>query len=131
MDRQTARQKYEQQKRKAAERGIEWEFTFEEWCEIWAPRWAERGVHKDQLGMCRTRDLGSYRPDNVRLDTPKGNAGDRVLMRRRPWMAAADASGKRHSSVTDIGFKSHGSRFPHPDRALEIAQEEYEWIPSD
>jgi hypothetical protein len=130
MDRSEARRKYADHKRRAAERGIEFEFTFEEWCEIWAPHWERRGPHKDQLGMCRTRDQGAYAVGNIRLDTPKGNAGDRTLMRRRPWMASKP-EGKKHSTIHNCGFKSYGSSFPHPDRALEIEQEEYEWIPGE
>lgn len=120
MDRSEARLRYAQHKSRAKERGIEWEFTFEEWCEIWEPHWAKRGVHKDELGMCRTRDLGSYRPDNVRLDTPKGNAGDRVLMRKRIWQAAS-LDGAYGPSVDVCP-----NRFLQPDRALEAARGEYE-----
>jgi hypothetical protein len=125
MDRTEARIRYAQHKRHAAERGIDWEFTFEEWCAIWEPHWERRGPRKDQLGMCRTRDEGRYRDGNVRLDTPHGNAADRSLMKRRTWMAS-DAP-----NTTKYGFKSYGSIFPRPDRALEIEQEEYEWIPGE
>lgn len=117
MDRSSARLRYAQHKKNAAARGIEWEFTFEEWCEIWEPHWERRGHHKDQLGMCRTRDEGSYRPDNVRLDTPKGNAGDRVLMRRRTWFPQGQILEK-------AGFESYGSSFSSPEQALEIARGE-------
>ena len=124
MDRSAARLKYADHKRRAADRGIEFEFTFEEWCEIWEPHWDRRGVHKDQLGMCRTRDQGGYQPGNVRLDTPKGNAGDRALMRRRPWMANGEVTAR-------AGFVSYASKFPRPDVALALSQEEYEWIPGE
>lgn len=126
MDRSEARQKYAQHKKNATERGIEFEFTFEEWCAIWEPHWERRGPHKDQLGMCRTRDQGPYKAGNIRLDTPKGNAGDRALMHRRPWMAASD----HDKGIRQAGtFKSYGSAFARPDTALERQQEEYEWIP--
>lgn len=130
MDRSTARQRYAQHKANAAVRGIEFDLTFDEWWEIWEPRFAERGRGKDQFGMCRTRDQGPYQAGNVRLDTPKGNAGDRVLMRRRPWQRY-DTAGERHGAIDGQGFKSYGSTFPRPDRALEMQQQEYEWIPGE
>lgn len=127
MNRVEARLRYDQQKNRARERGIEWDFSFSEWCEIWAPHWEMRGPHKNELGMCRTRDVGSYRADNVRLDTPKGNAGDRVLMRRRSWQAKS----LDRECGPSIRPTSHASSFPRPDVALELSQKEYEWIPGE
>lgn len=127
MDRSEARLRYAQQRSRAKERGIEWEFTFEEWCEIWEPHWEKRGPHKDQLGMCRTHDVGPYSPANVRLDTPKGNAAERGLMQQcaRPrWF--------RQEYGPDIerkGFVAYGSKFPNPEIALEMARGEREFEP--
>lgn len=130
MDRSAARQKYAQHKAHAEARGIEFEFTFDEWCEIWEPHWEKRGVHKDQLGMCRMHDKGPYRVDNVRLDTPKGNAAERGLMQRCSrtyWHPSQNHGGQ----VLPGGFKSYGNAFARPDTALERQQEEYEWIPGE
>lgn len=127
MDRSLARRRYAQQKSQAASRGIAWEFTFEEWCEIWEPHWDRRGPHKDQLVMCRTRDLGPYKSGNVRLDSPRGNAAERGMMQRssRPSFA--------HGPVAKdlVGYHSYASEFLRPDQALELAQQEYEWIPGE
>lgn len=131
MDRSAARLRYAQHKANAAKRGVEWDFTFDEWWAIWAPRWPERGPHKDQLGMCRTHDKGPYSPDNVRLDTPKGNAAEKGLMQRCArtyWHASDDHGGSIKSGVC---FKSYGNAFARPDTALERKQEEYEWIPGE
>lgn len=131
MDRSAARLRYAQHKARAKERGIEFEFTFDEWWEIWAPHWDKRGPHKDQLGMCRTHDKGPYRADNVRLDTPKGNAAERGLMQRcsRTYWRPAD---DRTREIRQMGsFKSYGSAFARPDTALERQQAEYEWIPGE
>lgn len=130
LDRSSARLKYASHKANAARRGIAFEMSFEEWWQVWEPHWDKRGVGSDELGMCRTRDLGPYRADNIRLDTPKGNAGDRVLMRRRPWMAERPR-GSSGGAVRDRGFSSAGSKFPTPEEALEQQQEEYEWIPGE
>ena len=121
MDREEALHKYVQQKENAIRRGIEWEFTFDEWCQVWEPHWDRRGPKKDQLGMCRTRDQGPYAASNVRLDTPKGNAADRSLMRRRTWTASAQGE--------EGGFRSYASRYPNPEIALEMERGEREFEP--
>lgn len=130
MDRSDARRKYAAQKANSARRGIDWEFTFDEWCAIWEPRWAERGPHKGQLVMCRTHDRGPYRADNVRLDTPKSNAAEAGLMQRcgRTYMHLPNPHAR---AISGRGFDSYGSTFPRPDQALEAKQEEYEWIPGE
>jgi hypothetical protein len=124
MDRSEARQKYAKHKANAEARGIEFDLKFEEWCEVWEAHWDKRGRGKDQLGMCRTRDQGAYTAGNIRLDTPKGNAGDRALLHRRPWMANGEVTAK-------AGFVSYASKFPRPDVALALSEEEYEWIPGE
>ena len=116
MNRTVARQRYASQKAHAAKRGIAWEMTFDEWCEIWDGRLHLRGPRKDQLVMCRTQDQGSYRPDNVRLDSPRGNAADRKIYRRRTWTS-------KMCSLGHPEFFSESNHFLRPDKALEAAQE--------
>ena len=132
MDRSVARARFAQQKAGAKKRGIEWDMTFEEWCKIWEPHWEKRGQHRDGRVMCRAHDQGAYRVDNVRIDTPKSNAAEAALMRRcasPQWGARVSVD---RSSVTEgIGLHSDGSRFLRPDKALELEQEEYEWIPGE
>lgn len=57
--------KYKLQRQQAKQRGIEWKFTFEDWCEVWqdSGKWSERGVTGYQ--MCRKGDEGLYSIDNV------------------------------------------------------------------
>lgn len=128
MDRSIARLRYAQQKARAKARGIEWEFTFDEWCAIWEPHWADRGQRKDGRVMCRTHDDGPYRADNVRIDSPKGNAAEHALMEkcRRTYWHPSQKQGSNGGS-----FKSYGSAFARPDTALERQQQEYEWIPGE
>jgi hypothetical protein len=66
---------YYTQKHRAKTRGIEWEFTFDSWLEVWADSGHihERGPDADQYCMARTGDQGSYRPDNVRITTNRDN----------------------------------------------------------
>jgi hypothetical protein len=62
------------QKRKAKQRGIEWQLSFDQWWELWekSGKWNERGV--DGYAMCRYSDTGSYSVDNIRIDTFKNNS---------------------------------------------------------
>lgn len=131
MDRDEARVRYGQHKAGAKARGIEWEFTFEEWCEVWAPHWPERGRGASQLGMCRTHDTGPYSPGNVRLDTPKGNAAERGLMHKlsRTYLHLPVRPAQRRGGIATSGFRSYGNFALRPDKVIEAAQEEYEWIP--
>lgn len=134
MDRSLARARYAQQKANAAKRGIEWEFTFEEWCEIWEPHWADRGSHKGGKVMCRTHDKGPYRPDNVRIDTVKGNAAEAVLMKKcseSRWNREKAKPGSPGGAISNAFFRSQGNVFLRPDKAMELQQKEYEWIPGE
>lgn len=130
MDRSVARLRFDQQKSHAKRRGIEWDMTFEEWCAIWEPHWEKRGPQRDGRVMCRTHDKGPYKPGNVRIDTPKSNAAEAGLMRRcaRTYLHHPGTQG---ISVVNAGFRSYGSQFLRPDKALELEQEEYEWIPGE
>lgn len=85
-----SRLKYLQHKANAKQRGLEFEFTFEEWWEIWEPHFHNRGRNKGMLQMCRTRDEGGYTPGNVRIDTVESNRREakHSLLRRdikRDW----------------------------------------------
>lgn len=82
-----AKRKYAVHKAGAKRRGIDFDMTFEEWWQIWEPRFADRGPRRGNLVMCRRLDAGGYSVGNVRLDTPAGNAADRKAMNavRRQW----------------------------------------------
>lgn len=73
------RLKYEEHRRNAKKRGIEFEITFEEWKDIWSGKYHMRGPKSGQLGMLRTRDEGAYKAGNVRLGTPKENHQERAV----------------------------------------------------
>lgn len=70
----TPRGKFSIQKRKAKQRKIPWELSFEEWWSIWeqSGRWDERGPN-DGYVMCRDMDTGPYAVDNVRIDSASNN----------------------------------------------------------
>jgi hypothetical protein len=60
------------QKSNAKKRGIEWQFTFEEWIAFWGDDINKRGTGHDRLCMQRFHDKGPYHPLNVK----KGYARD-------------------------------------------------------
>ncbi len=71
----------------AAQRGIPFEMTFEEWWGIWEPHYHKRGVRADQFVMCRTGDKGPYAVGNVRIDSPKSNVRESVQVRLADYRA--------------------------------------------
>lgn len=75
-----AKRKFEQHKARATRAGIGFELTFAEWLAIWGDDLDRRGVHRDQLGMCRVMDRGPYAVGNVFIGTPKRNAHTRRLV---------------------------------------------------
>lgn len=61
--------KYLFQRKSADDRGIKWQLTFPQWCEIWEKSGKEalRGRGKGKFCMARHSDLGPYSPENVRI----------------------------------------------------------------
>lgn len=74
MDRRVARKKYCVQVSHAAQRGIEWKLTFEQWLEWWGGDLDRRGPHRDELGMQRYHDKGAYELGNIYKGRPAENA---------------------------------------------------------
>lgn len=77
------RYKYNQVRANAIKRGIPWEFSFEEWFDIWqqSGHWEERGP----VGyvMCRKGDTGGYNKENVYIATQEQNLADAWTNGRR------------------------------------------------
>lgn len=77
------RVKYAKHRHNAAERGIEFDLTFDEWWAIWEPHFSRRGrTTAMPMQMCRTRDEGGYTLGNVRIATIKENAAERGVAQR-------------------------------------------------
>ena len=80
MDNAKAKQKYRAHKRNAAQRGIDFELSFEQWLEVWGDKLDSRGRHADEYGMCRFMDRGAYKVGNVFIGTPAKNGRTRRLV---------------------------------------------------
>ena len=77
----TANHRYCSQKSHAKKRGIEWQFTFEEWVKWWednlGPDWMQkRGCTQGKHQMARNGDKGPYAPWNVQCLTHEQNRKD-------------------------------------------------------
>ena len=67
---------YADQRHKAEVRGIDWQFTYDEWVTWWGDDYQYRGRGKDKLQMCRKNDSGPYHPNNVYKATLTQNVKD-------------------------------------------------------
>jgi hypothetical protein len=61
--------KFWNQRRRAKERNIEWQLTFDQWLSIWeqSGHLAQRGRTKGKYCMSRKGDTGPYSIDNVKI----------------------------------------------------------------
>ena len=122
------RQKYDSHKRSAANRGVEFLLTFDEWWEIWEPHYENMGVGKGKMCMCRTLDAGPYAVGNVRIDYNVSNGHEKVVSRLADkgtrWMKGgrADTLGVAQA----LGFSSYHSCFDDPAKILESKQDGFD-----
>lgn len=103
---------YVYHRKNADDRGIAWQLTFPQWCEIWEKSGKEalRGRGKGKFCMSRAGDVGPYSVGNVRICEFEVNSkeaskligayGDRRLGRKQ----ALDSRGmtKRQSEIYDL-----------------------------
>src|ERR1700682_433825 len=79
---------YRRQKRTSGQRGIEFEFEYEDWVNWWieqlGPDWLQkRGCKAGQYVMARNRDRGLYKRGNVKCITIEENTSE-YNKRRKP-----------------------------------------------
>jgi hypothetical protein len=91
-----AKRKWWNQKQKAKQRGIEFDFPFESWLQFWldSGHWHERGISRDGYVMSRKGDTGPYRIDNVEIkknieNLSEGNKGKKITDITRQRMCLA------------------------------------------
>jgi hypothetical protein len=77
-------EKYYTQRRESIKRGIDFQFSFEDWIQWWGNDIVNRGRCKGQLVMARYKDQGPYHPDNVRKATCSENATEAHKGKIRP-----------------------------------------------
>lgn len=64
------------QKQAAKRRGIEFNFTLDEWIEWWGDDWDRRGRCKKELVMARYNDEGAYEINNIYKTTTAENVSE-------------------------------------------------------
>ena len=80
---QTPKGKFANSKRRAKQRDIEWQLSFDEWWKLWqdSGQWNNRGVGRGKYLLCRTNDVGPYSILNTRIDTWENNMDERDRLR--------------------------------------------------
>ena len=82
-----AKRKWWNQKQSAKQRGIGWDFSFEDWLDFWisSGHWHQRGIKSaDAYVMSRIGDQGPYHPNNVVIKTNKENVLEGNIGRNKP-----------------------------------------------
>ena len=71
----TPRGQFSIQKRKAKQRKIEWQLSFDDWWNIWqqSGKWEERGDSRGKYCMSRQGDTGPYSVENVYINLFESN----------------------------------------------------------
>lgn len=114
--------KFRTQKSQAKRRGIEWNFTFEQWIEWWGEDFDRRGRGPNDLVMARFGDTGPYSPENVRKATVAENHSEANLGRipseeTRTKMSVAASSWRAARRAKSNAFSPGGK---HPEKRLKI-----------
>lgn len=129
--RSTLRDAFRNQRRRAAERGIEWRFTFDEWLRLWVDsgHLGQRGRGRGCYVMARRGDSGPYAAGNVSIQLYEENARDcrlnhpsqnREIGRRRLGTGCGWTFVKgRYQVVVD---KRYVGRYATPEQATAVYQ---------
>jgi hypothetical protein len=99
-----ARKKFIAHKNRSATKKIQFEFTFDEWLNMWleSGHWYERGKKKGQYVMSRKGDAGPYSIDNVYINTHANNIREAWLGKKR---GPASLEHKELNRISQIGKK--------------------------
>ena len=82
---------YHMQRAAAKHRGIDWQFTYDEWIEWWGEDIINRGRSSSNFVMARHNDVGPYHPSNVRKALLTENSSEANKGKLRPRTAEHQA----------------------------------------
>ena len=71
-------EQYHNHKTRSKRRGIDFQFSYDEWMSWWGDDIINRGRNKGQFVMARKNDTGPYHPNNVYKATVEQNVSDRI-----------------------------------------------------
>ena len=100
------KEKYRVHKAKAKHRGIDFNFTFEEWKDIWinSGHWHDRGWGANKYCMSRYNDIGPYEVGNVFIQTNGENISQAQMGHHRSYGPFSDEH-KRKIGLGHLGTK--------------------------
>ncbi|ADM80156.1 hypothetical protein phiAS5_ORF0313 [Aeromonas phage phiAS5] len=104
---------YENQKRKAKNRSIDWQFTFDTWLDWWKStgKYHLRGRTKDKpYVMCRIGDTGPYSPSNVYCGSLSDNAKDAYTNGKNTPVTFNNMTSAERTEIGRKGGKVGGKR---------------------
>lgn len=103
--RDTNRYKYSMQKCIARKRGIDFNFTFEDWLSFWqaSGHWEQRGRNKGQYVMSRYGDVGPYELGNVFIQLNADNSRDACKGVYRPGKTLSKHTCPHCGKIGDMG----------------------------
>jgi hypothetical protein len=108
------RDKYRDQKFKAAERGIAFLLSFDEWWKIWldSGHWLKRGYAPGCYVMARYNDKGAYEVGNVRICLAEENHAEYVATPKVRAAARGNKHffGRKHSAETRAKISANARR---------------------
>ena len=106
------RYRFTMQRLNAAQRGILWLLTFEQWWDIWqqSGKWHLRGTRVGQYVMARKRDRGAYKVGNVEIITVEQNhsyaSKHKTKAHQAAWLAGAEKEAtKRRGAAQPVWLK--------------------------
>jgi hypothetical protein len=119
-DTKIAHKKYKEHAFNAKYRGIGFDISFEDWCNIWisSGKWEQRGKGKNKYVMSRHNDIGPYAIGNVSIksqeeNTHEANAGDKNPSKRSGHLISQALKGHKKEIYTcnvckkQVGGKSN------------------------
>ena len=98
-----AKRKWWDQHQSARNRGVEFDFPFEQWLQFWldSGHWHERGIGRGKYVMARKGDTGPYRIDNVEIKTQEENLSEGNVGRESThWMVVCPECGFEYMNRT-------------------------------
>ncbi len=100
----TPKGRYQQQKWRAKDRGIGWQFSFESWWDMWTKsgHWSDRGTAQNCYVMSRKGDIGPYSPENVFIQPMTDNVSQRP-QNKAHFPKGVKAVGRRFRASKCVG----------------------------
>ena len=102
-----AKKKFDDLKRRANDRNLVWNLTFDEWYNWWLSNGIDKNqksqYSKSSLVMCRHNDTGPYELKNIYCATMEQNCKDSFKFGFNPWQKRTGTTGNARPVQTPMG----------------------------